>query len=86
MDFVVRQPGGDILIDPCGSDKPLIIDDSTRGNITTPNYPNNYPSNADCHWEIQAQDEEAVVLRLHSMKIERELVQLVCVGHYNWKN
>ena len=53
---------GDVAIDPCGNQKPLIIDDSSSGNVTTPNYPENYPSFSDCEWEIRAEDGDAVTL------------------------
>ena len=57
-------------VDPCGNERPLIIDNTTHGNITSPNYPNYYPANVDCQWEIHANYGEAVILTLHDIKTE----------------
>ena len=65
-DTIVGAP----TVDPCGNKRPLIIDNTTHGNITSPNYPNYYPANVDCQWEIHAQHGEAVVLTLHDIKTE----------------
>ena len=65
-DTIIGAP----TVDPCGNEKPLIIDNTTHGNITSPNYPNNYPANVDCQWEIHAHYGEAVVLTLHDIKTE----------------
>ena len=66
LDTIIGAP----ILDPCGNKRPLIIDNTTHGNITSPNYPNYYPSNVDCQWEIHAQHGEAVVLTLHDIKTE----------------
>ena len=65
------QLPGDTAIDPCGSEKPLIIEDSMSGNITSPNYPDNYPSFSDCQWEIRANPGQAVVLIYHEFQTEQ---------------
>ena len=39
--------------DACGNNKPLKITNSTAGFIQSPNYPENYPNNADCSWLIE---------------------------------
>jgi len=39
--------------DACGNNKPLVITNSTEGFIQSPNYPENYPSNANCSWLIE---------------------------------
>ena len=56
--------------DPCGSEKPLIIRNSISGNITSPNYPFNYPDLSDCQWEIHANDGEAVTLTIIEFETE----------------
>ena len=58
-------------IDPCGSQTPLIIDGSLGGYISTPNYPEDYPSNSDCQWEIHANEGEAVTLTFIDFDTER---------------
>ena len=65
-DTIIGAP----TVDPCGNERPLIIDNTTHGNITSPNYPNYYPANVDCQWEIHAHYGEAVVLTLHDIKTE----------------
>ena len=37
---------------PCGDLKPLTISGSSTGEIESPNYPSDYPNNADCQWQI----------------------------------
>ena len=70
--LIVKLEGNDdSAVDPCGSDKPLIIEDSISGNITSPRYPNPYLSNLDCEWEIHAQNGEAVVIKLRDIYIEK---------------
>ena len=70
--IVKLEVNDDSAVDPCGSDKPLIIKDSISGNITSPRYPNPYLSNLDCEWEIHAQDEEAVVITLRDLYTEKK--------------
>ena len=41
-----------ILSDPCGIGNKLLINNSDMGEILSPNYPSNYPDNADCQWHI----------------------------------
>ena len=38
--------------DPCGPDKPAVIDDSPFGEITSPVENGGYPHDADCQWRI----------------------------------
>lgn len=44
--------GDDIACDP--DQQPRIMTDPT-GTFTTPNFPFNYPNDADCKWQIEAQ-------------------------------
>ena len=59
-------------VDPCSNLKPWIItsDDSTHGNLTTPNYPQPYPPFSDCQWEISSDDGDAVVLTVMDLHLE----------------
>ena len=45
-----------LAVDPCGHNKPLLITDSHTGEILSPNYPEEYPNNADCQWHVNAED------------------------------
>ena len=44
-------------VDPCGPNKPLIINGTLlpSGNISSPNYPSNYPDLSHCRWVIRAE-------------------------------
>ena len=42
--------------DPCGYNRPLMIANSSTGEITSPDYPSTYPNNADCQWHINVND------------------------------
>ncbi|XP_078494029.1 cubilin [Ciona intestinalis] len=44
---------------------------STSQSITSPNYPNNYPNNADCTWTITANDGMGIKFNLHIFETER---------------
>ena len=43
---------------------------SSTGNVTSPGYPNNYPNNAECYYEISAPAGERVVLDLQFQDLE----------------
>ena len=77
--IVKLEVNDDSAVDPCGSNKPLIIKDSISGNITSPRYPNPYLSNLDCEWEIHAQDGEAVVIKLRDIYIEKGWVPTIYI-------
>ena len=38
-----------ILLDPCGTYQPLLIENSTHGYIESPNYPSRYPDTLKCN-------------------------------------
>ena len=56
--------------DPCGANKPLIVINSSRGEITSPDYPSAYPNNADCQWHINVDDGFVVQLNFVEFDIE----------------
>ena len=56
-------------VDPCGSSQPRLIDATSAGVVSSPNYPN-YPNNAECSWLIVAGSQEA--LKLSFLEFETE--------------
>ena len=66
--FSVSNPGGDV--DPCGSDRPLKITNSTTGEILSPNHPNQYPNLAECQWLIHVEQEFVVKLTFLAFDVE----------------
>lgn len=40
------------------------------GTITSPDYPNSYPSNADCTWEIIVKPSKIILIEFKDMDIE----------------
>ena len=59
--FLVIPP-----VDPCGPSRPLEINGTLfpSGNITSPNYPSNYPDFARCQWIIRAEEGKVVTLTI----------------------
>ena len=57
------------MIDPCGESQPLIIDELS-GQLSSPNYPQNYPSNANCSWMINPTTSSLINLTFTAMNIE----------------
>ncbi|XP_078493855.1 CUB domain-containing protein 2-like [Ciona intestinalis] len=53
---------------------------STSQPITSPNYPNNYPNNADCTWTITASDGMRVQLNLIRFSTERSYDYLIILS------
>ena len=41
--------------DPCGA-RTIYLTEGTTYNLTSPKYPDNYPSNLNCTWRIQSDD------------------------------
>lgn len=41
-----------------------------KGEITTINFPNNYPNNANCIWQISTDPERRIVLGAESFRVE----------------
>ena len=53
-------------VDPCGPYRPLEINGTLfpTGNITSPNYPAEYPNFADCRWIVRAEEGMVVILEI----------------------
>ena len=53
-------------VDPCGPNKPLVINGTLHpsGNISSPNYPSNYPDSSSCRWLIQAEEGKVITLTI----------------------
>ena len=60
---------GQPLQDPCG-DIPLVLSGSTTGTIQSPNYPNDYPNDADCNWLIEVDGGSVVQLTIVNFIVE----------------
>ena len=56
--------------DPCGPDKPSVIMNSPIGEITSPDYPSDYPNDADCEWHITV--DPGFVIRLTFLEFDVE--------------
>ena len=55
----------------CGESKPqMMFGVTTSGEITSPNYPSNYPNNADCQWQISADFGYIVKITLLEVDLE----------------
>ena len=57
---------------PCGHNKPLLITNSSTGEILSPNYPEQYPNNADCQWHIIVDDGFIISLTFPEFFVEDE--------------
>ncbi|CAG0888617.1 unnamed protein product [Darwinula stevensoni] len=55
---------------PCGSVAPINVTTSV-GEISSPNYPDNYPVNTRCRWVLAAPEGQQVTLTFKTMDIER---------------
>ena len=40
------------VADPCGNSRPMVFKHKITGEVLSPNYPAQYPNNADCQWRI----------------------------------
>ena len=54
----------------CGSNKPLVIENSTQGYIKSPNYPDNYPNGADCLWRIDIGEGFRMTISIDDVLVE----------------
>ena len=54
----------------CGSEKPLLIENSNQGFIQTPNYPNNYPDRSDCAWMIEVMNGTRITIDIADVEVE----------------
>ena len=51
-------------VDPCNGTLEINGTLFPSGNISSPNYPSNYPNFADCRWIIQAEEGKVVILTI----------------------
>ena len=57
----------------CGELKPMVMAGVTSsGEITSPNYPSEYPNNADCQWHINVDFGYVVKLTFLDFVLEDE--------------
>ena len=56
----------------CGEEVPFQITNSLAGEILSPNYPAQYPNNADCGWHIKMDDGFVVELTFLEFDLEEE--------------
>ena len=47
------------------------------GEIESPNYPSDYPHNADCIWQITLQEGQQIMIEFHDMDIEKRYDRLL---------
>ena len=61
------------MIAACGGgNKNMIITIANITDITSPNFPENYPNNMDCTWIIKASSDEKIELHLEGFELEKE--------------
>ena len=52
----------------CG--QPFTVDGGMSGNLTSPNYPDNYPNHAYCVWNISMPVGETIGIHLKEFSVE----------------
>ena len=57
---------------PCIKNNVSYVSDSKSGIITSPDYPNKYPSKSNCTWEIMVPDGTELTLIFLSFNTERK--------------
>ena len=60
-----------ITEDPCGTNKPFVIENSTHGLIYSPNYPNNYPNGVECSWLVKIGEGLRMTINIDFVDVER---------------
>ena len=60
----------------CGNNAVMVITQFNTTDITSPNWPNPYPPNTSCMWEIITTDGAAIQLSLKGYKLDLEYVYL----------
>ena len=53
----------------CGPNHTTVISNSQSGEIYSPNYPDVYPNNANCSWQIDADSGDVVTLTFAYMDL-----------------
>ena len=57
--------------DPCSDNQPRLIKDLPKGEILSPNYPEQYPNNADCQWHVKVEDGFIISLTFPELDLEQ---------------
>ena len=57
-------------LDPCASELPLVLSGSSSGTIQSPNYPSDYPNDADCNWVVEVGGGVVVELTIVTFDVE----------------
>ena len=60
------------MADACGADSPMVITAQNSTDISSPNFPENYPNNMNCTWLIVAHNNATIELSLKGYETERE--------------
>ena len=61
----------------CGSNKPLVVENSWHGYIQSPNYPNNYPNRVDCIWKIMVIEGTRMTIHVDDVQVENTYVEFI---------
>ena len=56
--------------DPCASELPVVLSGSSSGTIQSPNYPSDYPNDADCNWVVEVGGGVVVELTIVTFDVE----------------
>ena len=67
----IDRPNRNEDIDPCGENRPLIIDE-LNGSISSPNYPQNYPNDVNCSWIITSNTTSKMNLTFNDFDVEND--------------
>ena len=54
----------------CGIFQPMIISESSTGEITSPGHPFSYPDDSDCQWQISVDEGFVVELTFIDFNVE----------------
>ena len=57
--------------DPCGGDRPLIIENTTYGFVQSPNYPENYKTGLTCGWIIKVDKGRKMKINFIDVQLEQ---------------
>ena len=57
-------------LDPCASELPVVLSGSSSGTIQSPNYPSDYPNDADCNWVVEVGGGVVVELTIVTFDVE----------------
>ena len=54
----------------CGSSNPITLSSYGDGIIKSPNYPDSYPNNADCKWQMHRKSNQTLYLKILDFDLE----------------